>query len=594
MTGTDAPTKFATWIAPDQTFKIEYSGAVVEQIREIAVEGYHRVPHGGVETGGVLFGTHNRNGVSITAWRPVTCEYARGPSFLLSEKDEAALVEALESWGGAEDLAGLEPVGWYRSHTRSEILLLEADLAFFNRFFPHPWQVGLIVRPATFTPTRGGFFFREADGSMRTQSSYREFVISPQQAAAVSPAPPVAAASAEPAAVESVPEEAPAAAPVPEPTPPEWAPPTRIPPKEARTQRVWGKWVAAGAMVVLAAAGLGYWLLQPVDRGLSLSATDRGGELRIAWDRKAPAIGNARGAVIAIDDHGLRTEVKLTPADLRSGSVFYARQSGDVRVRMWVDLPEKPPLAETTRFLEPGAALQAAKPVTQPGAAPPAAKSAAPPARPAVPPAGPASVTGAPAVKRPVVAFRPPAAQARQSAAVALPGIAPPKIDSLPPSPQVSAVTSVLPTSAPPSAPPPPAAPSAPPRPRPSAPASGRLIWTGKLVKNGRLVVEANRASVGAISGSLPAGPVRVSAYPGELTAAGITLFTTDLRFSKPLTEAAAADNGWNATTYTWDPKRAAGVKVLAQPTAQNGYKLVLESDAAKVSVVVLEWRAPQ
>src|ERR1022692_4232474 len=40
-----------------------------------------------------------------------------------------------------------------------------------------------------------------------------------------------------------------------------------------------------------------------------------------------------------------------------------------------------------------------------------------------------------------------------------------------------------------------PAAPAAPPRPAPAATAaSGRIIWTGKLAKNGRLVVERNHA----------------------------------------------------------------------------------------------------
>src|ERR1039458_7437954 len=184
MTGTAVAPKFATWSAPGHSFGIEYSGAVLEQIRETAVDGYHRVPHGGVETGGILFGTHQENVVRIMAWRPVACEYAKGPSFLLSEKDEAALAEAIKSWRGDAELARLEPIGWYRAHTRSEVLLSDADLTFFNRFFPQPWQVGLIVRPASFAPTRAGFFFREADRGIRAESSYLEFTLTP-----VGPAP---------------------------------------------------------------------------------------------------------------------------------------------------------------------------------------------------------------------------------------------------------------------------------------------------------------------------------------------------------------------------------------------------------------------
>ena len=168
-----------------------------------------------------------------------------------------------------------------------------------------------------------------------------------------------------------------------------------------------------------------------------------------------------------------------------------------------------------------------------------------------------------------------------------MPSIAPPAIENLPATPPTG-LTSVLGP-----APAPPAAPAAPPRPATTAiAATGRIIWTGKLAKNGRLVVEHNHASSGAISGVLPAVAARVSAYPGDLTASGITLFTADPRYSRTLTEKPGAGNGWNPTTYTWDPKRAAGIKVVEQPGPQNGYKLVLESDLPKLSVVMIEWRA--
>ncbi len=564
MTGTAAARKFETWSAPGHSFRIEYSDAVLDQIRETAVEGYHRVPHGGVETGGVLFGKHGKSGVRIAAWRPIACEYAKGPSFLLSDKDEAALSDALQSWSEVEDLAGLEPVGWYRAHTRSEILLADADLTFFNRFFPQPWQVGLIVRPASFAPARAGFFFREPGGGIRTESSYREFVMVP-----LPPAPPIPPTPETP----QIPE-APSVTAAPE-------PPALLPHDEPHANAR-PKWYAAIALMIVAVV-LGFWLLKPSRQGLSLSATDTGGELRIAWDRTASSITHATGGSLDIDDRGLRTLVRLTQADLRSGSVFYARQSGDVTVRMSVDLPGNAPLAEMTRFLRPVA--PAAPPVNQPvGQA----------SRPAE---QPAPVRPAPVVTRHIIPFRPPTAAVPQTSSAipaAIPVIAPPKIDSLTPPPQSNAITSVLEAPALLSAP-------APSRPKAAAPAasgssaaSGRIIWTGRLSKNGRLVVEANRPSSGAISGALPAAAVHVSAYPGDLTAAGMTLFTSDPRYAKPLTEAAGTGNGWNPTTYTWDPKRAAGIKVLEQPNLQNGYKLVLESQAAKLSVVVLEWRAAQ
>ena len=590
MTGTAVVSKFATWSAPGNAFRIEYSGAVLEEIRQIAVEGYHCVPHGGVETGGILFGTHQKNGVRIKAWRPIVCEYAKGPSFLLSEKDEAALAEALKAWRGDAELAGMEPVGWYRAHTRSEILLSDADLAFFNRFFPQPWHIGLIVRPASFAPTRAGFFFREADGGIRTQSSYREFVLTVAATAkpAMAQTAHVAAMPEVPpaAAVSEAPPEAPKAvvdAPVPLPAPPRPEPLPTLQSKpfpQLQTLGARSKWYFA-IPIALAVAVLGFWLLKPSHQGFKLSATDTGRQLRISWDGTARPIGQAKYGSIEIDDHGVRTQVNLTPADLRSGSIFYERLSGDVVVRLTVYVPGSPLIAETTRFLRPGDTGTPPTPRLDAAKKPEPQHQPEDRQTPVEPPPPPASV-------REIVPFRAPQ-QAAQQSATDMPAIAPPKIENLPATLPAGLPSVLEPAQAPLSAP------AAPARPATVAPASGRIVWTGKLAKNGRLVVERDHASSGAISvGMLPALAARVNAYPGDLTAGGITLFTADPKYSQPLTEKGGAENGWNTTTFTWDPKRAAGIKVVEQPGPQNGYKLVLESDMPKVSVVMLEWRATQ
>lgn len=641
MTGTAVASKFATWSAPGYPVRIESSAQVLEEIRQTAVEGYHRVPHGGVETGGILFGTHQKSVVRIEAWRPIECEYTKGPSFVLSEKEEAALAETLKTWPGDEELARLEPVGWYRAHTRSEILLSDADLDFFNRFFPQPWQVGLIVRPGSFAATRAGFFFREPDGKIRTQSSYREFQLVPaampalarrevaEQPSGIADSPLPAAGMPEvtpepetspPPAATPVPE----AEPVPEvpavretaPEPPTPAPalepvPARmeshpiaisrpLPPVRPRGQNRRRKQFAVG-LALLALAVLGYALL-PANRGLALIATDFHGQLRISWDRAARPIIHATAGSIDIDDRGVHTQVSLSPADLRSGTIFYARQSSDVAVRLTVAVPGSAPIAESARFVMPGQAPEPAK--TMVAVPPQPAVSQTQPrtevqARTEVParnepsavqtptplPAQPPHLQPAAAPPaRTVVRFRAPQeTQPKPSTDIA---IAPPNIDNLQAA-SPAGLPSVLGTVQRPVA-----APAAP-RPSPNAAAaSGRIIWTGKLARNGRLVLERNHASAGSIVGALPAGAARVSAYPGELTANGITVFTADPRFSKPATEKAGSENGWNPTTYTWEPKRAAGIRIVEQPAPQNGYKLVLECDIPKLSVVMLEWRA--
>ena len=169
---------FGSWTAGPGSVTIEYSNAVLDEIRLRAAEGYQRMRHGGVEVGGVLFGARRAGVLRVLAVRPIECEYSNGPRFGLSKRDETQLAELLTVSGGDPELAGMEALGFYLSHTREEICLSDADLEIFNRFFPLPSQVALVVRPANLAPTRAGFFFREEDGTMRTESSYREFQLS--------------------------------------------------------------------------------------------------------------------------------------------------------------------------------------------------------------------------------------------------------------------------------------------------------------------------------------------------------------------------------------------------------------------------------
>jgi proteasome lid subunit RPN8/RPN11 len=172
------------WSGGEQNLHIEYSAVVMNEIRMLAAEGYQRMRHGGVEVGGILFGRHVDGLVHIEAVRPIPCDYANGPRFVLSVDDELVLADMLLSSQMDTALAEMEPVGWYHSHTRDEICLTESDVALFNRFFPAAWQVALVVRPANLAPTRAGFFFRQADGTIRTESSYSEFQLAAVAAAA--------------------------------------------------------------------------------------------------------------------------------------------------------------------------------------------------------------------------------------------------------------------------------------------------------------------------------------------------------------------------------------------------------------------------
>jgi proteasome lid subunit RPN8/RPN11 len=177
MLETQTENALAIWTVEQCAYTIEYAPRVIDDIRLAVVDAFFSLPRGGAEIGGVLLGRHEGRHVTITDYVPLDCEHATGPSFVLSPSDHARLADLLASARG--NPSGTQPVGWYHSHTRSDIYLSAADIEIHKRYFPEPWQVALVLKPHTFQPTRAGFFFPEADGSIHANASYQEFVPEP-------------------------------------------------------------------------------------------------------------------------------------------------------------------------------------------------------------------------------------------------------------------------------------------------------------------------------------------------------------------------------------------------------------------------------
>lgn len=237
-----------SWSVAECPFAIEYSAQALDDIRLAVVDAFFSLPRGGAEIGGILLGRYENGRLWISDYLALDCEHAFGPSFTLSPRDMGGLEDLLASAG--RNGADRRPVGWYHSHTRSEIFLSDVDQDIHRRYFPEPWQVALVLKPHTFNPTRCGFFFREADGSIHGGASYQEFDLKPLPITLVpvggAPAPvnhtpqrrgpepqgPVITVAAQPVA-EPAPEPPPSAAVVsPAPAPPE-PPPAAVSPAPA-------------------------------------------------------------------------------------------------------------------------------------------------------------------------------------------------------------------------------------------------------------------------------------------------------------------------------------------------------------------------
>jgi proteasome lid subunit RPN8/RPN11 len=460
MSRAHATAEMGHWNAEASPVLIEYSVPVLEQIRAEAMAGFRRFPRGGIEIGGVLFGNAEEDRVRILAARPVTCEYATGPSYVLSEKDQARFRGVLEEGRADPELSGMTPVGWYHSHTRSDIFFSPNDLEIQDRYFPSRRQIALVVRPDSAGPVRAGFFVREGNGSIRAEASYQEFAL---------PVSSVRAPAAEPVQADGIAEPAPEPGPEPQeqdtvlPGEPELPQPEETEEAAARHRGMAWVWAALAVMVALASFTLlpRHERPAPAPRPLALRVLDSNGQLQITWDRASLRSAEVQRASIEIVDGGERVIMPFDEERLREGGVDYARRSDNVEVRLRVERTDGPQ-EEFVRFLGSRIDPPPAAPLPEPEEPARKAAPSAPKPQPRV-----FDLARLPAAQRP-----------RHEAALP----APPVVESA----GGRAVLSNLP--APPAselrvAPPP--APLAPlvreskPKRAYAGPASGRILWTG-------------------------------------------------------------------------------------------------------------------
>ncbi len=358
--------KFGSWVVPESPVDVEYSLIVIDEIRQVVADGFQRLQRGGIEVGGVLYGTREERLVKVTAMREIACEHARGPTFHLSDNDRAALTAQLARDKEDSRLAGQQVVGWFLSHTRSDVTLQQSDLDTYNGFFPEPWQVTMVVHPGRTGTMRAGFFVREPDGSVKGERSYQEFNF-PDRMAGVLDRPPrerrpaveaageriaTARYTVRPETVEAV--EAPLERV--EYDAPTFGQPARAVPEYApypntRRKIPWAIIAVVAAALLLAVLGLRFLGPQLHVEPLSLGVIERDGQLQITWNHASQSIVGATAGTLDIVDGGEKRSIPLNRSELAQGSFTYMRRSGDVEVRLAVTTPGGGRMEEASRFL---------------------------------------------------------------------------------------------------------------------------------------------------------------------------------------------------------------------------------------------------
>lgn len=329
------------WRGADPTLDLCCEPGVASSIALAAFENSRRIGRGGLEMGGVLLGRRKAHIRLVTEWVPIPCEHSRGPSFLLSERDEHALRSTLT----AARTNGLEIFGFFVSHSRSALAVSDTDIALFERCFPDPASIVLLLKPGMDGTARASLGSRQG-----AQLSFGpEFLINPS--ADTSARLKHMERPADPPALEPPSPAAQAVAQRRHPAPP--VEPPRFLALRGRSGSL--RWAIASVVTLCLAVGAflfaGNLRSLGVTPSVSLRIVEKAQQLRIEWDARSPVIAEAQHATVDLNDGHQKNSLLLNAERLRSGSVDIPRQSDDVEVVFTVHRASQPPLQEWARFI---------------------------------------------------------------------------------------------------------------------------------------------------------------------------------------------------------------------------------------------------
>ena len=375
----ESPREYYVWQPPDKPFTIQLAFDVIDRMNVEIMRGFGAVRRRGTEVGGVLLGRIDPVGshayVTIDDFEPVPCEYAFGPSYILSTQDLQVLRKALAQF---DPSAGrdLYTVGFYRSHTRDDLFLDDSDLKFFREYFPDPLHVALVVKPFATRAGIAGFFVEEPDGAIFGAASYLEF---PFRRKDLQP---------EPQESDEMPEEA-EHVPARWPTPPRGRPEPEPEPQlelepqpqlelvaasvlpvyetkpifadyaaEPAKSRSKAGWLIFALMLAIFGAVFGYQYSGTVLQtsavspsadpySLNLSASRVDDNILVKWDRQSFAVKGGWRGLLTISEGTDSKSVQMDVPQLQNGTVLYRHVAPEVHFRLEVFLKEQRSVVET-------------------------------------------------------------------------------------------------------------------------------------------------------------------------------------------------------------------------------------------------------
>ncbi|MEI8155071.1 MAG: hypothetical protein WCG92_26360 [Hyphomicrobiales bacterium] len=318
----------------------------------------------------------------------------------MSDKDYEGLDAALSLWRPAAERDGLYAVGFYRSHTRDGLSVVQEDINIFDAYMPESSaasgsKVLLLIKPYATRVSVGAFFFREEGSFKRTKESYLEFPFRRKDLGGGSSGTerlataarfgeqrvvdrPIQFSQAQAAeAAQNHPQQHQQSSrqqPQPPSPPPEqsqrsfaMSAPSFVyegkPVKKQTKFKSGWVWIPLSAIFLFMGVLLGFQTAitmrprGPASVGvevfqLSLTAVKSADSLNITWDRQAPAIRTAGHGVLYIKDGDFSKALNLDASELQVGSVVYRKPSSAVSFKLEVYPKDRTTVAETVEYRE--------------------------------------------------------------------------------------------------------------------------------------------------------------------------------------------------------------------------------------------------
>lgn len=155
------------WEIPGLDAVVELAANALNGLLLEALGGLGLLSRGrGVEAGGILLGWTHSDGrlrrIRIEDFRPIACQHAHGPAYVLSEAERGELRRMAAAWGRKPGRTRYF-VGYWRSHVRGPLALRESDCELLEELAGSRAEIAILVEPHGAGPGTAAVFLRGAD-----------------------------------------------------------------------------------------------------------------------------------------------------------------------------------------------------------------------------------------------------------------------------------------------------------------------------------------------------------------------------------------------------------------------------------------------